>query len=83
MHGVELWGCACYHKNLSQIDKLVGRVRKYGYTSKSYSIKDIIRSRDKMLWDKVTSDANNLLHELLPNRLKDHFDREITIMNYL
>ena len=38
-------------------------------SSKSYSIKDI-RSRDKKLWDKVTSDAiNNPLQELLPNRL--------------
>ena len=69
-YGVELWGCAYYNKYLCQIDKLVGRARKYGYTSKSYSIKDIIRSRNKKLWDKVTSDANNPLHELLPNRLE-------------
>ena len=47
---------------------------------KNYSIKDIIRPRDKKLWDKVTSDANNALHEL---DLKDHFDPEVTIMNYL
>ena len=69
-YGVELWGCAYYNKYLSQIDKLVGRACKYGYTSKSYSIKDIIHSRDKKLWDKVTSDANNPLHELLPNGLE-------------
>ena len=62
-YGVELWGCTYYNKYLSQIDKFVGRARKYGYTSKSYSIKDI-RSRDKKLWDKVTSDVNNPLHEL-------------------
>ena len=29
-YGVELWGCAYYNKYLSQIDKLVGRARKYG-----------------------------------------------------
>ena len=69
-YGVELWGCAYYNKYLSQIDKLVGRAHKYGYTSKSYSIKGIIRSRDMKLWDKMTSDTNNPLHELLPNRLE-------------
>ena len=67
-YGVELWGCPYYNKYLSQIDKLVGRARKYGYTSKSYSMKDIIRSRDKKLWDKETSDANNPLHELLATK---------------
>ena len=43
-YGVELWGCAYYNKYLSQIDKLVRTARKCGYTSKSYSIKDIIHS---------------------------------------
>ena len=59
-----------YNKYLSQIDKFVGRARKYGYTSKSYSMKEIIRSRDKKLWDKVTSDASNPLHELLQNKVE-------------
>ena len=68
-YGVELRGCAYYNKYLSQI--IVGRARKYGYSSKSYSIKESMHSRDKKLWDEVTSDANNPLHELfLPNRLE-------------
>ena len=38
-YGVELWGALTYYnKYFSQIDKLVCRARKYGYTSKSYSI---------------------------------------------
>ena len=69
-YGVELWGCAHYNKYLRQIDKLVARAHKYSYTSKNYSIEEIIRSRDKKLWDKVTSNVNNPLHELLPNRLE-------------
>ena len=69
-YGIELWGCPYYNKYLSQIDKPAGRAREYGYTSKLYTIKDIIRCRDKKLWDKVTSDANNPLHKLLPNTLE-------------
>jgi hypothetical protein len=34
---------------------------------KGYSMK--ICSGDKNLWDKVTSNVNNPLHELLPNNL--------------
>jgi hypothetical protein len=68
-YGIELWGCAYYDKYLKQIDKFVSRARKYGYTSKGYSMKEIICSRDKKLWDKVTSNVNNPLHELLPNNL--------------
>ena len=64
------------------MDKLVGRACKYGYTTKRYSIKDIL-SGDKKLWDRVTSDANNSLQELLPNTLQDHFNQEVTIINYL
>ena len=43
-YGVELQGSAYYNKYLSQIDKLVGRAPKYGYTSKRYS-----RNRDYSL----------------------------------
>ena len=62
-YGVELWGCAHYNKYLRQIDKLVARAHKYSYISKNYSIEEINRSRDKKLWDKVTSIVNNPLHE--------------------
>ena len=68
-YGIELWGCVYYDKYLKQIDKFVSRACKYGYTSKGYSMKEIICSRDKKLWDKVTSNVNNPLHELLPNNL--------------
>ena len=83
-YGVELWGgCAYYNQYLSQIDKLVGGARKYGYTSKSYSIKDIIHSRDKKLWDRVTSDANNPLQELLSNTLQRSLQPRGHNSNYL
>jgi hypothetical protein len=65
--GIELWECAYYDKYLKQIDKFVSRARKYSYTSKGYSMKEIICFREKKLWDKVTSNMNNPLHELLPN----------------
>ena len=68
-YGIELWGCVYYDKYFKQIDKFVSRACKYGYTSKGYSMKEIICSRDKKLWDKVTSNVNNPLHELLPNNL--------------
>ena len=31
-YGIELWGCAYYSKCLNQIDKLINRAYRYGYT---------------------------------------------------
>ena len=38
----------------------------YGYTSKYTPIMDVIRMKDRLLWEEITSDSANPLHELLP-----------------
>lgn len=67
IYGIELWGCAYYDKYLSQIDTFLNRAYKYGYTCKRILIKEVINTRDRKLWDKIRTDAQNALHELLPH----------------
>ena len=65
MYAIEVWACAFEGKYLSRIDKFCKRAAKYGYTNKYTPIKDIISSRDKKLWEKITNDCNHCLHDLL------------------
>jgi len=43
---------------------------KFGYTTKLYNIEEIIFERDQSMFNKVTSNENNPLNELLPNKRK-------------
>ena len=55
-----------FHKYLSRTDKFCKRALRYGYTSKYTTIMDVIRMKDRLLWEEITSDSANSLHELLP-----------------
>ena len=55
-----------YNKYLSQTDSFCKRALRYGYTSKYTPIADVIRIKDRLLWDKITTDSTQPLHELLP-----------------
>mgnify|MGYP006964529007 CR=1 FL=1 len=63
-YAIEVWASAHYCKYLSQIDKFCKRALHY--TSKYTPIMDVIRMKDRLLWEEITSDSANPLHELLP-----------------
>ena len=65
-YAIEVWASAHYSKYLSNIDKFCKRALRYGYTSKYTPIMDVIRMKDRLLWDEITSDSANPLHALLP-----------------
>lgn len=65
-YAIEVWASAHYSKYLSHIDKFCKRALRYGYTSKYTPITDVIRMKDRLLWEEITSDSANPLHELLP-----------------
>ena len=66
LYGIEVWGAAYKGKYLDRVDKFLKRAFRYGYTSKKYVLSDIIRERDKKLWNTVTKDTAHSLHDLLP-----------------
>ena len=68
MYAIEVCGCAHYSKYHSQIDQLISRAYNYGYISERKSITDIINSRDRKLWNRITSNTVNALQDLLPNK---------------
>ena len=65
-YAIEVWASAHYCKYLSQIDKFCKRALHY--TSKYTPIMDVIKMKDRLLWEEITSDSVNALHELLPAR---------------
>ena len=65
-YAIEVWASAHYSKYLSHIDKFCKRALRYGYTSKYTPIMDVIKMKDRLLWDEITSDSANPLHEFLP-----------------
>ena len=67
-YAIEVWASVhyCKCKYLSHIDKFCKRALRYGYTSKYTLIMDAIRMKDRLLWEDITSDSANPLHELLP-----------------
>ena len=50
------------------MDRFCQRALRYGYTSKYKHITDVIRIKDRLQWDKITTDSTHPLHELLPPR---------------
>ena len=62
----KVWACIHYVKYLSQIDRFCKRALRYGYTSKYTPITDVIRIKERPLWDKITTHSTYPLLELLP-----------------
>ena len=65
-YATEVLASAHYCKYLSHIDKFCKRALRYGYTSKYTPIMDVIKMKDRLLWEEINSDSANPLHELLP-----------------
>ena len=67
-YAIEVWACAYGCKYLSKIDKFCKRAWKYGYTKDRISINNVILTRDKQLWEKVTHVNSHCLADLLPSK---------------
>ena len=65
-YGIEVWACAYGSKYLSKINKFCKRAWKYGHTNKRIFISDIIQTRDKQQWKKITD--THCLKDLLPSK---------------
>jgi len=65
-YAIEMWACAYYRKYLSQIDRFCKWALRYGYNSKYTPITEVIRAKDRLLWDKITTNSTCPLHKLLP-----------------
>ncbi|CAB3982307.1 Hypothetical predicted protein, partial [Paramuricea clavata] len=65
-YGIEVWGSALEKKYLERIDKFLRRAYRYGYTTKSVQIIDVIKERDMSLFEKICSNPDHPLYELLP-----------------
>ena len=50
-YAIEVWASAHCSKYLSHIDKFCKRALRYGYTSKYTPITDVIRMKDRLLWE--------------------------------
>ena len=53
-YGVDMWGELIMINTLAKNDILVGRARKYSYTSKSCYIKEIIHQRSINYWRRLS-----------------------------
>ena len=63
---IEVWGSALEKKYLDRIDKFFRLAYRYGYTTKSIKISEVIEERDRKLFSKIVSNPEHDLHELLP-----------------
>jgi hypothetical protein len=64
--GFEVWCSALEKKYLERIDKFLRRAYRYGYTTKSVQIIDVIKERDMSLFEKKCSNPDHPLCELFP-----------------
>jgi hypothetical protein len=65
LYGNEVWGAAHKGKYLDRVEKFLKRACRYGYTSKNYVLFDIIRERDRKLWNVISEGTTHSLHALL------------------
>ena len=63
---IEVWGSALQNKYLDRIDKFLRWAYRYGYTTKSIKISEVIEEKDRKLFSKIVSNPEHALHELLP-----------------
>ena len=70
---IRVWGVATYTKYLSQIDRLLRRAFRFGYTQHESSIQQVIKDRDVRLWKSIMGASSHPLKVLLPplNALRD------------
>ena len=66
LYGLEVWGSAFQGKYLDRIDSFIRRAYRFGYTNKSFLISDVIKNRDRDLFNRITSDSGHVLFDLLP-----------------
>ena len=62
---IRVWGVATYTKYLSQIDRLVRRAFRFGYTRHESSIQQVIKDRDVRLWKSIMGASSHPLKVLL------------------
>ena len=65
-YAISVWGCACYSKYLSRIDKLQNRAIRFGYLRNITPVKELIEASDTRLWENITSSPKHPLFHLLP-----------------
>ena len=65
-YGIEVSGSALEKKYLDRIDKCLRRAHRYGYTSKSVQIVDVVKEKGMSLFEKICSNLDHPLYELLP-----------------
>ena len=61
-----LRGSALEKKYLEWIDKFLRQAYRYGCTTKSVQIIDVIKERDMSLFEKLCSNPDHPLYELIP-----------------
>jgi hypothetical protein len=61
-----LRGSALEKKYLERIDKFLRQAYRYGYKTKSIQIIDVIKERDMSLFEKLCSNPDHPLYELIP-----------------
>ena len=74
-YAMEVWACAYDGKYPAQIDKLCKLAEKFVYTNKRITIGDIIRNRDRQLWEKITTKHHSLNDRLPSQRTKQLRER--------
>jgi hypothetical protein len=65
-YGIEVWSSAPEKKYLERIDKFLRQAYRYGYTTKSVQIIDVIKERYMSLFEKECSNPDHPLYELIP-----------------
>ena len=68
LYGIEVWGGAHQTKYINRIDSFLKRAHKFGFITESNSFQDVIRKRDRHLWDNIIANENHCLYDMLPNR---------------
>ena len=62
-YGIEVWVSAHEKKYLDRIDKFLRRAHRYGYSTKSVQIIDVVKERDTSLFEKIYSNPDHPLHK--------------------
>ena len=63
---IEICGSALQIKYLERIDRLFRRAHRYGYTTKIIKMSCLIEDRDRILFEKIINDPEQVLYELFP-----------------
>ena len=59
-------GLAFQGNYLDRIDSFITRAYRFAYTDKIFLISDVIKNRDRDLFNRITSDSGHVLFDLLP-----------------